>query len=162
MSDPGQGTLHEIYTAMKEIEQAYIPGAVGEPDFVAYDYMPTGSTLPYPFSMRMDPIAKVDWRRMNQGSENPLSYVIPVIVLVSRSSNDQGALIREAERYVLPMIGLYFANPYIKKTVRMLRMDDIIMGDLTINGVKHYGVQFPIIIEQSKVLPVAPRYEPTP
>jgi len=91
---------------------------------------------------------------MGSGTDKPWEWQSNVIILVGLGGQNVGPLTEEAAQYVLPFYELYAANRRVSNTVRKIVFNGKgYMGDITLNGVKHFGTQFPIILEQTRYFP---------
>ena len=159
---PGMGTLNEIMEAMVSLEQTHLPTLF--PTFHAFKRVPNQDEddIPYPWSFRFPPEAETDWRHMGSGATQPLSYTIEVAVVIGLAADPLGDLTAEAEKYILAFLGLYYANSRIRGTIHKIEFGRVRMGDLIVNGVRHFGPVFPIITMQQMRFPAFPTMGPLP
>lgn len=152
--------LTDVFWAIADIANNGGNGASAltsvDSDFQAFDRMPGGTTLPYPFMFPLLRQWTIEDRAMGADVTKPFKPVVSVLILVGRSSNDFGALSYEASRYVMPFYALFMANRSLRGTVQNIAFYDPLegqrepgtQGDIALNAVTHYGLELPLYITQ--------------
>lgn len=158
-------TIGDIYQAIADLANN---GGNGAPSlksvdsaFQAFTRMPVagGATLPFPFLFPMAPTFSLADRAMGSGSDKPLRYTVPILILVGESTNNFGPLMEQADLYILPFYTLYLANRSLEGTVQNILFNgpDMtggtltsvgVMGDITFNAVRCFGLEIPMHIQQ--------------
>jgi hypothetical protein len=116
--------------------------------------------LPYPFLYPSYPTFTLADRAMGRNSDKFMRYTIPLILLIDPSNNDPGALMDEAQEYILPIYTLFLANRSLEGCVQNIIFNGVdpltggelqsegIVGDLTLNNNRAFGLEIPMHIFQ--------------